>query len=191
MFKTVRCCAERLIHGYVDSDCIGETCTYVPECCVDGRIRCGIGELIARMLNVGCKVPISRISAKMDWQDFEDMVYHMVGLAGYQASKGPRIGKGQYDVVAARKGHALVIEAKRWKVYGNLIERVVRDHVRRVARDSAHIKLWARSTRIYPVVVTGHDVNTRLVLRVPIVSAGVLAAFLREFEDYMEELLYF
>ena len=187
----MHCCAESLLLGDAASDCVDTVCRYVPECCVGERIRCGLGELMARMLYVGCKLTLSRIVPRLSWQDFEDLVSYMVELAGYSVLRDIRVGGGQYDVVAVAGWHALIIEAKKWKVYGGRIGRVVRDHVDRVARDIAYMRRLIGDKRVYPIVVTAHDIGVRLVLGVPVVSIGVLAPFLREFDDHKDELLYF
>ncbi len=187
----MHCCAERLLMGDTANNCIDVICGYVPECCVGERLRCGPGELVARLLQAGCKLPLSRIAQRLGWQDFEDLVSGMVELAGYSVLKDIRIGGGQYDVVGVASRHALVVEAKKWKMYGARIVKVVGDHVDRVARDVTYIRQLIGDKPVYPIVVTVHDVGVKLVSGVPVVSIGMLASFLREFEDHRNELLHF
>ncbi|MEZ0247708.1 MAG: nuclease-related domain-containing protein [Thermoproteus sp.] len=148
--------------------------------------------LIYRALERGVQLDLSSLSRQLSWQEFEEVILHILEGWGYSARRGVRLNCGghraEFDVVAWSKKYVLAIEAKHWKYGGGKWAEVARSHAEKTRRCLEGLRPLA--PRVVPIVVTLTSIGA-VVEGVPVLSISLLPDFLRNIDYLGDQILIF
>ena len=123
---------------------------------------------------------IEDVSEFLSWQDFEELVSHVLDENGFHVQKNLILTKPrmEIDVVGIKLGIAILIDCKHWKrITQSALNSIVDKQIERVKS----FVNKTESTYAIPVIVTLHQEKVNFVNSVPIVPIMQLSSFLDEF----------
>ncbi|MEL9991797.1 MAG: nuclease-related domain-containing protein [Thermoproteus sp.] len=148
--------------------------------------------LIYKALEKGVQLDLSSLSRYLSWQEFEEIILHILEGWGYSARRDFRLEcrgrKAEFDIVAWSKKYVLAIEAKHWKYGGGKWAEVARSHAEKTRICLERLKSLA--PRVVPVVVTLTSTGA-VIEGVPVLSISLLPDFLRNVDDLDDQILVF
>ncbi len=157
-------------------------------------LTCTKVELITSILLLGYILDLEKISRRLSWLEFEEFIKNIMRKFSYRVIHKVRIPventRVEIDLVAVKKDHILMIDAKRYiksrlKIeYINdftykvklLCEKYAREVIRRVG-----ISTMLTPYEVYPAIITVHEHYIHNV-DIPIVPVWKIRDFLEKFE---------
>ena len=130
---------------------------------------------------------IEDVSEFLSWQNFEELVSHILDENGFQVQKNLILTKPrmEIDVVGIKLGISILIDCKHWKrMTQSALNDIVNKQVERVKRYVEKTE----STSAIPVIVTLHQEKVDFVNQVPIVPIMELSSFLDEFYGNLDKM---
>ena len=130
---------------------------------------------------------IEDVSEFLSWQNFEELVSHILDENGFQVQKNLILTKPrmEIDVVGTKLGISILIDCKHWKrMTQSALNDIVNKQVERVKRYVEKTE----STSAIPVIVTLHQEKVDFVNQVPIVPIMELSSFLDEFYGNLDKM---
>ena len=130
---------------------------------------------------------IEEVSEFLSWQDFEELVSHILEENGFQVQKNLILTKPrmEIDVVGIKLGIAILIDCKHWK---RMSKSALNDIVdKQTERVKSYVKK-TESMSAVPVIVTLHQEKVSFVNQVPIVPIIQLSSFLDEFYGNLDKM---
>ena len=130
---------------------------------------------------------IEDVSEFLSWQNFEELVSHILDENGFHVKKNLILTKPrmEIDVVGIKLGISILIDCKHWKrMSRSALNDIVKKQVERV-------KSYVQKTQsVYaiPAIVTLHQEKVDFVNRVPIVPIMELSSFLDEFYGNLDKM---
>lgn len=146
--------------------------------------------IVFKALEAGAPLDLSRISRRLSWREFEEIILYVLEGWGFSALRNVRLEcegrRAEFDVVATSDKYLIAIEAKRWKYGGGKWGEVVREHLEKVERCLP--KLRSLAPKIIPLVVTLTSFNS-VIKGVPVLSISLLPDFLRNIDNLSDQIL--
>ena len=130
---------------------------------------------------------IEDVSEFLSWQNFEELVSHILDENGFQVQKNLILTKPrmEIDVVGTKLGISILIDCKHWK---RMTQSALNDIVnKQVERVKSYVEK-TESTSAVPVIVTLHQEKVDFVNQVPIVPIMELSSFLDEFYGNLDKM---
>ena len=130
---------------------------------------------------------IEDVSEFLSWQNFEELVSHILDENGFQVQKNLILTKPrmEIDVVGIKLGISILIDCKHWK---RMTQSALNDIVnKQVERVKSYVEK-TESTSAVPVIVTLHQEKVDFVNQVPIVPIMELSSFLDEFYGNLDKM---
>ena len=130
---------------------------------------------------------IEDVSEFLSWQNFEELVSHILDENGFQVQKNLILTKPrmEIDVVGIKLGISILIDCKHWKrMTQSALNHIVNKQVERV---KSYVEK-TESTSAVPVIVTLHQEKVDFVNQVPIVPIMELSSFLDEFYGNLDKM---
>ena len=130
---------------------------------------------------------IEDVSEFLSWQNFEELVSHILDENGFQVQKNLILTKPrmEIDVVGTKLGISILIDCKHWK---RMTQSALNDIVnKQVERVKSYVEK-TESTSAIPVIVTLHQEKVDFVNQVPIVPIMELSSFLDEFYGNLDKM---
>ena len=130
---------------------------------------------------------IEDVSEFLTWQNFEELVSHILDENGFQVQKNLVLTKPrmEIDVVGIKLGISILIDCKHWK---RMTQSALNDIVnKQVERVKSYVKK-TESMHAIPVIVTLHQEKVDFVKEVPIVPIMELPSFLDEFYGNLDKM---
>ncbi len=130
---------------------------------------------------------IEDVSEFLSWQNFEQLVSHILDENGFDVQKNLILTKPrmEIDVVGIKLGISILIDCKHWK---RMTQSALNDIV---SKQIERVKSYVEKTEsIYaiPVIVTLHQEKVDFVKQVPIVPIMELSSFLDEFYGNLDKV---
>lgn len=146
--------------------------------------------IVFKALEAGASLDLSRISRRLSWREFEEIILYLLEGWGFSTLRNVRLECGgrwaEFDVMARSDKYLIVIEAKRWKYGGGKWGEVVQEHLEKVERCLPRLRLLA--PKVIPLVVTLTSFNA-VVKGVPVLSISFLVDFLRNIDNLGDQIL--
>ena len=130
---------------------------------------------------------IEDVSEFLSWQNFEELVSHVLDENGFHIQKNLILTKPrmEIDVVGIKLGISILIDCKHWK---RMTQSALNDIVeKQVERVKSYVQK-TESTSAIPVIVTLHQEKVNFVNQVPIVPIMELSSFLDEFYGNLDKM---
>ena len=130
---------------------------------------------------------IEDVSEFLTWQNFEELVSHILDENGFQVQKNLVLTKPrmEIDVVGIKLGISILIDCKHWK---RMTQSALNDIVnKQVERVKSYVEK-TESMHAIPVIVTLHQEKVDFVKEVPIVPIMELPSFLDEFYGNLDKM---
>ena len=130
---------------------------------------------------------IEDVSEFLSWQNFEQLVSHILEENGFDVQKNLILTKPrmEIDVVGIKLGISILIDCKHWKT---MTQSALNDIVnKQVERGKRYVEK-TESTSAIPVIVTLHQEKVDFVNQVPIVPIMELSSFLDEFYGNLDKV---
>ena len=130
---------------------------------------------------------IEDVSEFLSWQNFEELVSHILDENGFQVQKNLILTKPrmEIDVVGIKLGISILIDCKHWK---RMTQSALNDIVsKQIERVKSYVEK-TESISAIPVIVTLHQEKVDFVKQVPIVPIMELSSFLDEFYGNLDKM---
>ena len=130
---------------------------------------------------------IEDVSEFLSWQNFEELVSHVLDENGFHIQKNLILTKPrmEIDVVGIKLGISILIDCKHWKRMSNsALENIVLKQIERVK----HYVGTTNENMAAPVIVTLYQETIKFVNRVPIVPIMQFSSFIDEFYGNLENI---
>ena len=130
---------------------------------------------------------IEDVSEFLSWQNFEELVSHILDENGFQVQKNLILTKPrmEIDVVGTKLGISILIDCKHWK---RMTQSALNDIVsKQIERVKSYVEK-TESISAIPVIVTLHQEKVDFVKQVPIVPIMELSSFLDEFYGNLDKV---
>ena len=131
--------------------------------------------------------PIEDVSEFLSWQNFEQLVSHILDENGFDVQKNLILTKPrmEIDVVGIKLGISILIDCKHWK---RMTQSALNDIVsKQIERVKSYVEK-TESISAIPVIVTLHQEKVDFVKQVPIVPIMELSSFLDEFYGNLDKV---
>ena len=130
---------------------------------------------------------IEDVSEFLSWQNFEQLVSHILDENGFDVQKNLILTKPrmEIDVVGIKLGISILIDCKHWK---RMTQSALNDIVsKQIERVKSYVEK-TESISAIPVIVTLHQEKVDFVKQVPIVPIMELSSFLDEFYGNLDKM---
>jgi len=130
---------------------------------------------------------IEDVSEFLSWQNFEQLVSHILDENGFDVQKNLILTKPrmEIDVVGIKLGISILIDCKHWK---RMTQSALNDIVsKQIERVKSYVEK-TESISAIPVIVTLHQEKVDFVKQVPIVPIMELSSFLDEFYGNLDKV---
>jgi|TARA_B100001750_G_C15347536_1_gene515446 Holliday junction resolvase len=130
---------------------------------------------------------IEDVSEFLSWQNFEQLVSHILEENGFDVQKNLILTKPrmEIDVVGIKLGISILIDCKHWK---RMTQSALNDIVsKQIERVKSYVEK-TESISAIPVIVTLHQEKVDFVKQVPIVPIMELSSFLDEFYGNLDKV---
>ena len=130
---------------------------------------------------------IEDVSEFLSWQNFEQLVSHILDENGFDVQKNLILTKPrmEIDVVGIKLGISILIDCKHWK---RMTQSALNDIVsKQIERVKSYVEKTESISPI-PVIVTLHQEKVDFVKQVPIVPIMELSSFLDEFYGNLDKV---
>ena len=130
---------------------------------------------------------IEDVSEFLSWQNFEQLVSHILDENGFDVQKNLILTKPrmEIDVVGIKLGITILIDCKHWK---RMTQSALNDLVsKQIERVKSYVEK-TESISAIPVIVTLHQEKVDFVKQVPIVPIMELSSFLDEFYGNLDKV---
>ena len=130
---------------------------------------------------------IEDVSEFLSWQNFEQLVSHILDENGFEVQKNLILTKPrmEIDVVGIKLGISILIDCKHWK---RMTQSALNDIVsKQIERVKSYVEK-TESISAIPVIVTLHQEKVDFVKQVPIVPIMELSSFLDEFYGNLDKV---
>ena len=130
---------------------------------------------------------IEDVSEFLSWQNFEELVSHILDENGFDVQKNLILTKPrmEIDVVGIKLGISILIDCKHWK---RMTQSALNDIVsKQIERVKSYVEK-TESISAIPVIVTLHQEKVDFVKQVPIVPIMELSSFLDEFYGNLDKV---
>ena len=130
---------------------------------------------------------IEDVSEFLSWQNFEQLVSHILEENGFDVQKNLILTKPrmEIDVVGIKLGISILIDCKHWK---RMTQSALNDIVsKQIERVKSYVEK-TESISAIPVIVTLHQEKVDFVKQVPIVPIMELSSFLDEFYGNLDKM---
>ena len=130
---------------------------------------------------------IEDVSEFLSWQNFEQLVSHILDENGFDVQKNLILTKPrmEIDVVGIKLGGSILIDCKHWK---RMTQSDLNDIVsKQIERVKSYVEK-TESISAIPVIVTLHQEKVDFVKQVPIVPIMELSSFLDEFHGNLDKV---
>ena len=130
---------------------------------------------------------IEDVSEFLSWQNFEQLVSHILDENGFDVQKNLILTKPRMDidVVGIKLGISILIDCKHWK---RMTQSALNDIVsKQIERVKSYVEK-TESISAIPVIVTLHQEKVDFVKQVPIVPIMELSSFLDEFYGNLDKV---
>lgn len=148
--------------------------------------------LSASLLAIQNGCDIERVSAILNWKDFEALAARVLELTGYVTSKNVRFRRPrvEIDVVGRMNGLAVAVDCKHWnRRNSSAVRAAASKQAARCSRLLENSGANARSiSRVLPVVLTLYPLPFRFSDGIPVVPVTQFAAFVRDLDSFAGEL---
>ena len=143
--------------------------------------------IIASFFAIRNGATIEDVSEFLSWQNFEQLVSHILDENGFDVQKNLILTKPrmEIDVVGIKLGISILIDCKHWK---RMTQSALNDIVsKQIERVKSYVEK-TESISAIPVIVTLHQEKVDFVKQVPIVPIMELSSFLDEFYGNLDKV---
>jgi hypothetical protein len=136
-------------------------------------------------LRMGCDV--EQVSARLSWQDFEQLASETLRSLGYHTRTNVRLTKPrmEIDVVGVSSGFAIAVDCKHWS-RGNAssVSAYAKKQAARTKRLAKHEKI----SQAVPAILTLHAQAVKFAGGVPVVPVSQFRSFVMDVKGFLPEM---
>jgi hypothetical protein len=137
-------------------------------------------KVLLAALELGCSLDL--LSSKLNWRDFELFACALLERYDYSSTTNVRFTnpRTQIDVVAVSGITALIIDCKHWKKMGT--NKMIQCANAQYLRAKTYVVKMHNFINAFPLVVTLHELQYKIIENVPFVPISKLHSFVTNFE---------